>query len=148
SPTAQPDAMDDKAIELMRQAKVPPEYYESILDSVHHTDTFSFSDRPLKNASLEAQCLRDADNLDAIGAIGVARTFSYGGSHGIPLWKPDIPIETGLYNDHRRETSTIHHFYEKLLLLKNDFETETGRSLARNRADYLENFLATFLSEW
>jgi uncharacterized protein len=148
-PAAQPDAMDDKAIELMREAKVPPEYHQIILEAVHHTDSFSFSDRPpLKNASLEAQCLRDADNLDAIGAIGIARTFTYGGSHGIPLWAPDTPIEKGLYNDHRREASIIHHFYEKLLRLKNDFETETGRSLARGRAEYLENFLATFLSEW
>jgi uncharacterized protein len=148
SPTAQPDATDHRAIELMRRAKVPPEYYQSILESVHHTDSFSFSDRPLKNASLEAQCLRDADNLDAIGAIGIARTFTYGGSHDIPLWEPDIPIEIDLYNDHCREASTIHHFYEKLLRLKNDFETETGRSLAHERAEYLETFLATFLSEW
>ena len=92
--------------------------------------------------------MRDADNLDAIEAIGIARSFTYGVSHRIPLWKPNVSINTGIYHTRQRETSTIHHFYGKLLRLKNDFETETGKSLARGRAKYLEDFLATFLSEW
>jgi uncharacterized protein len=148
APTTPPDATDDRATDLLRRAKVPSEYYQLILDCIHHTDSFSFSNRPLIKASIEAMCLRDADNLDAIGAIGVARTFAYSGRYGIPLWDPGVPVETGPYNDHRREASTIHHFYDKLLRLKNDFETETGKSLALERAEYLEGFLATFLSEW
>jgi len=82
--------------------------------------------------------IQDADRLDAIGAIGVARAFNYGGFRNNPIW---IPEEAD-------GKSTVGHFYEKLLFLKGRMNTETGRKLADERHDFLEKFLEQFYSEW
>jgi len=82
--------------------------------------------------------IQDADRLDAIGAIGVARAFNYGGFRNSPIWFPDDS----------NGKSTVGHFYEKLLLLKGKMNTATGRRLAEERHDYLEKFLEQFYREW
>ncbi len=99
---------------------------------------------------IEAKVVRDADRLDAIGAIGIARTFAYGGSKGNPLFNPELRIRENMTIEEYRngETSTIHHFYEKLLKLKNLMCTETGRKLAEERHAFMENFLQQFFKEW
>jgi uncharacterized protein len=83
--------------------------------------------------------IQDADRLDAIGAIGVARAFNYGGYRNNPIWVP---------GDDKSGKSTISHFYEKLLLLKDLMNTETGRRLAEERHTFLEVFLKQFYNEW
>ena len=105
---------------------------------------------PTPMATLEGRVVQDADRLDAIGAIGVARTFSYGGWKGTPLHLPDVAPELhGSVDAYRRGAGgTINHFYEKLLLLRDRMNTPTGRQIAEGRHRYLEGFLAEFLREW
>lgn len=99
--------------------------------------------------SLELQIVQDADRLDAIGAIGIARTFNYGGFKNNPLFDPAIdPRMNMTKEEYKNHTgTTINHFYEKLLLLKDLMNTETGRRLAENRHRYMEGFLAQFYAE-
>jgi uncharacterized protein len=103
---------------------------------------------PMK--TIEGQCVQDADRLDAIGAIGIARAFAYGGHKGRPLYDPAIPPHPhASFEAYKKNTGpTINHFYEKLLLLKDRMSTNTGRRLAADRHVYLESFLTQFLSEW
>jgi uncharacterized protein len=100
--------------------------------------------------SVEAEIVQDADRLDAIGAIGIARTFAYGGNKGRPIYNPGIKPE--LHNDfesYKKTTApTINHFYEKLLLLKNRLNTDTAIELAEKRHIFMEQFLEQFLNEW
>lgn len=99
--------------------------------------------------SLELQIVQDADRLDAIGAIGIARTFNYGGFKNNPLFDSAIdPRMNMTKEEYKNHTgTTINHFYEKLLLLKDLMNTETGRRLAENRHRYMEGFLAQFYAE-
>lgn len=100
--------------------------------------------------SLELQILRDADRLDAIGAIGIARTFNYGGFKNQALYDPEIPVreEISVSAYYQEKSSTINHFYEKLLKLKDGMYTPTARKLAEKRHQFLEQFLDQFFQEW
>ena len=91
----------------------------------------------------EYQAFADADRLDALGAIGIARTFAFGGAHGRPIWSPGKKPAPTPYG-----ASSIHHFYEKLLQLPNDMYTQPGRSLAARRVDVMREFLRVFYLEW
>ncbi|HVZ58825.1 MAG TPA: HD domain-containing protein [Patescibacteria group bacterium] len=101
--------------------------------------------------SLEAQIVQDADRLDAIGAIGVARAFAYGGKAGRPLYSPTegSPKFYGSVEERRSSTgSTVNHFYEKLLLLKGMLNTAEAKRIAERRHAFMEQFLDEFYSEW
>lgn len=99
---------------------------------------------------LECRVLQDADRLDAIGAIGIARTFAYGGSRGRGIYDPSIPPEMhDSFENYKKSTApTINHFYEKLLLLKDQMQTTMGRTLAEQRHDFMRQFLGQFYAEW
>lgn len=101
-------------------------------------------------SSVEAAVVQDADRLDAIGAIGIARTFAYGGHKNRLIYDPEIPPE--LHDDFQvyknSKAPTINHFYEKLLLLKDRMNTETARQLAVGRHEFMKNYLNQFFKEW
>lgn len=100
--------------------------------------------------SVEAEIVQDADRLDAIGAIGISRAFAYGGKKGNPIYDPSFSVRESMTEIEYREgnSSTIHHFYEKLLQLKNRLNTETARKIAEKRHAFMEIFLEEFYKDW
>ena len=130
-----PDTADDKsrAAAFLRSHGMDERNVERILRII---DQVSFSRNTLPPDTLEGKCVQDADRLDAMGAIGVARTFAFGGAHGRAIYDPED------------DRCSIAHFYEKLLLLKDRMNTPSGRKMAEERHRFLQYFLDVFLEEW
>ncbi len=103
-----------------------------------------------KFKSIELEIVQDADRLDAIGAIGIARTFNYGGFKNRQLYNPEIAPKLNMSKEEykKSEAPTINHFYEKLLLLKDKMNTKTGIQIAEERHQFMELFLSQFYAEW
>ncbi len=116
-----------------------------IIDSISYK-----GGRSTELKTIEAKIVQDADRLDAIGAIGIARTFAYGGKKGQPIYNPNLNVreEMSLEEYRKGKSTTIHHFYEKLLKLKDLLNTETAKVMAEKRHQMMEYFLEQFYLEW
>lgn len=138
-----------KAREFLESENVDPEMIEHVISIIENI-SFKGGNFDKKFSSIELDIIQDADRLDAIGAIGIARTFNYGGFKNRPLYNPAIPPNTKMTKEEykKNEAPTINHFYEKLLLLKDKMNTETGKQIAQQRHRYMEGFLAQFYAEW
>lgn len=138
---------------------IAKEYLEkNKLDSliIHHVvkiiENISFKNsfESTSYQSKELDIVQDADRLDAIGAIGIARAFTYGGFKNRELYNPEIPPLTKLTKEEYKKSTapTINHFYEKLLLLKDKMRTKTGKRMAEDRHVFMEKYLEQFYKEW
>lgn len=137
-----------RAVAFMRACDLPEEAIARVCEIISEV-SFAGTDSAVP-ATIEGKCVQDADRLDAIGAIGIARTFAYGGHAHRPIHDPDAPPALHMNREQyaRRQSSSINHFYEKLLLLRDMMNTPTARRMAEQRHLYMQGFLDEFLAEW
>ncbi len=139
-----------KKARLFLESKNVPE--KTITNVVNIIENISFKGghETRKFSSLELDIVQDADRLDAIGAIGIARTFNYGGFKNRVIYNPEIKPNLNMSKEEYKNSDapTINHFYEKLLLLKDKMNTKTGKEIANQRHDFMELFLTQFYAEW
>ena len=145
-----------KASEFMEGLSIDSEVIEHVIKIIENISFKSslLADRGgshgLNFHSEELAVVRDADRLDAIGAIGISRTFNYGGFKNRAIYDPDIAPNLNMTKEEYKNSTapTINHFYEKLLLLKDRMHTDTGKRLAAERHQVMEDFLSQFYREW
>ena len=125
------------------------EHIVNIIDNISYKSSLQ-KDQTNRFSSAELDVVQDADRLDAIGAIGIARCFNYGGFKNRQLYNPEIKPNLEMSKEEYKKSSspTINHFYEKLLLLKDKMNTKTGLRIASKRHVYMEHFLDQFYAEW
>ncbi|MED4129336.1 MULTISPECIES: HD domain-containing protein [Shouchella] len=151
------DTIDDKlvaneeqaiqeVVHFLKEQHLEKKQVDHILEIIQ---SISFS-KGMELRTIEAKIVQDADRLDAMGAIGIARTFQYSGSKQQAIYDPAIAVrEEMTKNEYRNgETSAINHFYEKLLKLKDKLHTHAAKELAEKRHHYMEQFLTQFSLEW
>jgi uncharacterized protein len=142
----------EKATAFLQSIEVPTHIIQHIVNIIVHISFKSSlgNDNTDKFDSPELRVIQDADRLDAIGAIGIARAFNYGGFKNRPLYDPEIEPNLNQDKDTYKKgmAPTINHFYEKLLLLKDRMNTEAGKRLAHKRHEFMEQFLDQFYDEW
>ena len=140
---------ESKTKAWFKKLNLPEDHVKRILEIIGQV-SFKGAGVETKAVSIEAQIVQDADRLDAIGAIGVARTFAYGGNKKRLIYHPEIQPEIhASFESYKKSTApTINHFYEKLLLLKDRLNTITAKKMAKSRHMFMESFLKQFFNEW
>ncbi|PVW15059.1 HD domain-containing protein [Marixanthomonas spongiae] len=138
-----------KAVDFLTSEGVSEEIIEHVVQIIKNI-SFKGGNKEQAFHSNELAVVQDADRLDALGAIGIARTFNYGGFKNRALYDPKIKPNLNMSpSEYKASTApTINHFYEKLLLLKDRMNTETGRRIATDRHEFMETFLKQFYAEW
>ena len=135
--------------DFLEEIHVEGELIEQVLFVIKNISFKNRAEAP-ENPPLELQIVQDADRLDAIGAIGIARTFNFGGFKNNLMYHPEIKPNLGMNKEEYKKSNgtTINHFYEKLLLLKDLMNTETAKRIASERHDFMLQFLDEFYKEW
>ena len=137
------------AREFLESENVSEEIIEHVIQIIKNI-SFKGGNFQKTFSSKELEIVQDADRLDALGAIGIARTFNYGGFKNRPIYNPSISPKLNMTKEEykKSDSPTLNHFYEKLLLLKDKMNTETGKKLAQERHRFMETFLSQFYAEW
>ena len=144
------ETIGPKKAKLFLESKhVPENTIEHVINIIENI-SFKGGHETKKFSSLELDIVQDADRLDAIGAIGIARTFNYGGFKNRAIYNPEIKPNLNMSKEEYKNSDapTINHFYEKLLLLKDKMNTKTGKEIAAQRHEFMELFLNQFYDEW
>jgi uncharacterized protein len=139
------------ASEFLKKQKVSSSIIEHVTHIIKHISfKNSFDKESKKFTSIELKVVQDADRLDAIGAIGIARCFNYGGFKNRTLYNPAISPNLTMTKEQYKtsDAPTMNHFYEKLLLLKDQMNTASGKKIAAKRHDFMEMYLTQFYDEW
>lgn len=138
-----------KAADFLRNISVDLETVQHVQEIIRNI-SYKTSFEQTSFNSKELKVVQDADRLDAIGAMGIARAFSYGGFKQREFYNPDIPPNLNMSKEEYKKSNapTINHFYEKLLLLKDKMNTEAGKEMALQRHLFMETFLEQFYAEW
>ncbi len=138
-----------RARDLLREAAAAPAIITAVVEIVE-TISFKGAAVPTPMRTVEGKVVQDADRLDALGAIGIARAFAFGNHIGRPFYDPAIPPigEMEKVEYAKRLGTTLNHFFEKLLLLRDRMQTATGRAIAERRHAFMEQYVAQFLAEW
>lgn len=141
-------ANKDNALKFLRNHAVEEQMVKTICEIISEV-SFKGTDSTIP-LSVEGKCVQDADRLDAIGAIGIARTFAFGGAHHRVMYDPDEKPTLNMNEKEMRNhvSTTVNHFYEKLFLLKDMMNTPTAKQIAIERHNYMQNFIEQFLKEW
>ena len=141
-------ANKDRAVGFLREHGIPEAMIEAICRMIDEV-SFKGTDSTAPD-TIEGRCVQDADRLDAMGAVGIARAFAYGGAHGRVLYdpsiKPVVHMNAAEYRSH--VSTTVNHFYEKLFQLKDLMNTGTAKRIAGEREAYMRSYLSEFLDEW
>lgn len=137
-----------KVKEILDKIGLTEEQKKKVLHCIEHHEEYDFSEKRKTVNDLETLILQDADNLDAIGAIGIGRTFSFGGANKGIMWVPEKPFDRRTFDESKKDPSTVHHFYSKLLKLKKNMNTKTAKKMADKRHKFMELFLQEFFDEW
>lgn len=138
----------DKVKDWLEHLNIPASQADPIMEIITYLPYNGGNNPPLR--TLEGQIVQDADRLDAIGAIAIARTFLYAGVKGHPIYDPELPPREKMTSEQYRsdQTTAINHFYEKLLKLKSLINTRTGLEIAEQRHQYMLKYLEQFNKEW
>lgn len=135
--------------EFLESCNAPEEVIEQVMFIIKNISFKNRHEAP-ENLPVELQIVQDADRLDAIGAIGIARTFNFGGFRNNPMYDPEIKPDLEMSKEKYKKSNgtTVNHFYEKLLLLKDLMNTEQGKKMAAERHQFMLDFLDEFYKEW
>ncbi len=138
-----------KAAQFLKSLSLPQSVIDAV-DFIIRNISFKGGNFENKESSLELDIVQDADRLDALGAIGIARTFNYGGFKNRPLYDPSIKPNLNLSKEEYKSSKapTLNHFYEKLFRLKDKMNTKTGRQMAEERHQFMEEYVDKFLEEF
>lgn len=143
-----PETYEDKANarEFLSENNVDDDQIDEICRIIGE---ISFAENCVPS-TLEGKCVQDADRLDAIGAIGIARAFAYGGNHNRLMYHPDVKPNLNMSKEEyvNSKSTTVNHFYEKLFKLTDMMNTDTAKAIAKERDAYMRDFIAEFLDEW
>lgn len=133
--------------EFLKDLDITEKQKEHILYAIEHHEEYAFGKDVVSVEDIESKILQDADNLDAIGAIGIVRTFKYGMAHNVIEYDPNVPLYQNEYSESKGDASTIHHINNKLLRLGQYMNTATAKELAEKKIELMKTFMQLYIEE-